>query len=346
MEVLEQLVNSLRLEPGPLRAQEMPGGASTRRFYRVPLGEGRSSVAMFVPDVTRGDEIDKHPAPHRWPFLEVRDLLEASGLPVPELLAEACDDGFVLVEDLGDDTLARFVARVPERRQELYQLAVRDIAKAQRSLSELPDGHIVSNRRFDVDLLRWELDHFLEWGLLAQGVQLSARDTDEYAELAGRLAGEIALGPQSFVHRDFQSRNLMVRAAKSGKFELVWIDFQDALMGPRVYDLVALLNDSYQEFSREFVEARLDEYVLHLGGGLDDRRAVGLEFNLVTVQRKLKDAGRFVFIDQKRNDPGFLRFVRPTIEKARMALHRLPPELGYAPLERFMDLSVPVSPPG
>ena len=60
------------------------------------------------------------------------------------------------------------------------------------------------------------------------------------------------------MHRDYQSRNLMV--VDDGTLRLVWIDFQDALLGPRVYDLVALLNDSYQEFDRPFVEARLAEY--------------------------------------------------------------------------------------
>jgi hypothetical protein len=97
-----------------------------------------------------------------------------------------------------------------------------------------------------------------------------------------------------FVHRDYQSRNLMVRASGA----ICWIDFQDALLGPRVYDLVALLNDSYQEFDRAFVEARLDEFAAAAGLGKDERALLGREFDYVTVQRKLKDAGRFVFIDR------------------------------------------------
>lgn len=279
---------------------------------------------MYVPDATRSDEIAKAAENvRRWPFLEVRDLLEARGVRVPKLLGEACDQGLILVEDLGDDTLAQFLVRHPERREALYQAAVRDLARAQRALGELPPGSVVASRAFDEDLLRWEVDHFREWGLEARGIQLSARDAELFAEAAEHLATTIASWPRTFVHRDYQSRNLMVRSGHNGSPELVWIDFQDALLGPRVYDLVALLSDSYQTFTREFVEARLDEYAAELGLDTSERTRVGREFEIVTVQRKLKDAGRFVFIDRVRENPNFLQFVEPTIEKVRAALGRL-----------------------
>jgi aminoglycoside/choline kinase family phosphotransferase len=104
---------------------------------------------------------------------------------------------------------------------------------------------------------------------------------------------------------------------------LSWIDFQDALLGPRVYDLVALLNDSYQVFDRRFVDARLDDYVRARSLDAKERRPIGHEFDLVTVQRKLKDAGRFVFIDRVKQNSAFLKFVEPTIAKARACLSRL-----------------------
>ena len=50
------------------------------------------------------------------------------------------------------------------------------------------------------------------------------------------------------------------------------------------------------------------------------------EFDRVTVQRKLKDAGRFVFIDRQRQNPAFLPFVSPTIRKVGAALARLAPD--------------------
>jgi aminoglycoside/choline kinase family phosphotransferase len=305
---------------GALECTPMPGGASTRRYFRVRLGTEKA-VGVFVPHGSRAEEVDKGaPGATRWPFLEVRDLLASRGVDVPAVHSEDTARGWLFLEDLGDDTLAAFLLAHPARRQELYVRAVRDLARAQAALSELPARSLVGSRAFDQDLLLWEIQHFREWALEARGVVLSGEDRAAFDRIAERLAGRIAGWPRSFVHRDYQSRNLMVRPTGG----LCWIDFQDALLGPRVYDLVALLNDSYQTFDRKFVEARLDDYARALGPeGHGERAALGREFDLVTVQRKLKDAGRFVFIDRVKGSSAFLQFVEPTIAKVRASLARL-----------------------
>lgn len=313
----------------------MPGGASTRSYYRVHTGaEPASLVAMFVPD-SAPEEVTSGARRERWPFLEVRDLLESRGVRVPRVHAEACDAGLILIEDLGDETLGAFVERAPVRREEVYRMAVRHLARAQRALGDLPSDSAIATRAFDEKLLRWELEHFREWGLDARGKALDVASRAAFDGIADRLASRIAAWPRGFVHRDYQSRNLMVLEA-DGELELVWIDFQDALLGPRVYDLVALLNDSYVELDRAFVEARLDDYADAAGLDADGRAALGREFDLVTVQRKLKDAGRFVFIDRVKKNPAFLRFVEPTLAKVRAALGRLEADADMRQLGRLV----------
>jgi aminoglycoside/choline kinase family phosphotransferase len=310
----------------PLQLHAMPGGASTRRYYRVDLGDGHTAVAMFVPEGGKPEEIQKGSHAARWPFLEVRELLAERGVDVPALYGEDTDAGWLLLEDLSDDTLANFLLRAPEKKTALYQRAVAELAEAQRRLADLPAGSVVRTRAFDEDLLLWEIDHFREWGLEARGVQLADEDRTHFDAIARRLAKRIAAWPRGFVHRDYQSRNLMVRTNRAGEpTSLCWLDFQDALLGPRIYDLVALLNDSYQEFDRPFVEARLDEFARGLGLDRGERERLSVEFDLMTVQRKLKDAGRFVFIDKVKHNPGFLRFVAPTVRKVALSLERLAP---------------------
>jgi N-acetylmuramate 1-kinase len=319
--------------------EEMAGGASTRRFFRAKAANGRSAVAMYVPlpsqELSKAKETGR-----RWPFLEVRDLLELHSIRVPQLLAEACDSGWLVVEDLGD-TLAQHLEHSPEDKQALYQRAVRDLAYAQRALRVLPDHSIVLQRAFDADLLRWEIDHFREWALDARGIELDHEQRAVFARAAEYLATTIASWPRGFVHRDYQSRNLMVQPDSDGSHALAWIDFQDAMLGPRVYDLVALLGDSYQSFDRAFVDARLAEFCERSALGPAEQRAVLREFDMVTVQRKLKDAGRFVFIDRKNGNPSFLKFVEPTIEKARASLARLADDPELVPLAKFLDRVCP-----
>jgi aminoglycoside/choline kinase family phosphotransferase len=320
---LAELVRRNYPHAGDLDPQPMKGGASTRRFFRIGLGPtGEKAVAMFTPGAP-SHEIHKDGGHVRSPFLEVRDLLAERGIRVPSLFADGSEEGWLVIEDLGDDTVANYLVKHPEQKRDVYRTAVTDLARAQGKLRDLPASCIVKTRAFDHDLLRWELDHFMDWGVTARGIAISDDDRAIFAGIAERLATRIAGWPRGFVHRDYQSRNLMVVPSASGSFEIAWIDFQDALLGPRVYDLVALLSDSYQEFDPGFIEDRLDEYAE--GAGLDaaERALLGREFDWVTVQRKLKDAGRFIFIDRTHQNPSFLPFVEPTIAKARAAVNRL-----------------------
>lgn len=319
-----------------LAQEAMPGGASTRRYFRVTLPSG-TAVAMFVPEGAKPEEAAQAHGGARWPFLEVRDLLASRGVDVPALYGEDTARGWVLLEDLGDETLAVRLAGRPADRERLYVQAVGDLARAQGALESLPSGSVVGTRAFDESLLLWEIHHFREWALEARGIALPPADRATFDAVATRLARRIASWPRAFVHRDYQSRNLMVRADGG----LCWIDFQDALLGPRVYDLVALLNDSYQVFDRAFVEARLADYALARGPGAGDLATLVREFDLVTVQRKLKDAGRFVFIDRVKGNAKFLEFVEPTIAKVRASLARLADDEDMRALAGVLSRALP-----
>src|SRR5205823_2382095 len=111
---------------------------------------------------------------------------------------------------------------------------------------------------FDRDLLLWELEHFKEWLLLAdRQAQLTVDDEAQLRSGFAAIAGELAESPRCFVHRDYQSRNLMIQEGRG----LRLLDFQDALLGTRAYDLVALLRDSYVELDAELLDDLITDYV-------------------------------------------------------------------------------------
>lgn len=304
-------------QPGPFPLSLIAGGASPRRFYRTQVGGVRAVVMLVPPDT--GDVAFARERGRGWPFLEVRALLGRAGVRVPALLAESVAEELLLVEDLGE-TLAAHLEGRPEAREPLYRLAVRDLARAQAALAVLPEDSVVRLRAFDEALFRAELEHFWDWAVAARGVDAPHAP---FQRARDYLLRELTALPRGFTHRDYQSRNLIPSRGAGGEPVLGWIDFQDALLGPRAYDLVALLCDSYQPFERAFVEARLDDYAAARGLGPAERRALGREFDLLSVQRKLKDAGRFVFIEKKRGDASFLPFVRPTLDIVLDALARL-----------------------
>ena len=227
----------------------------------------------------------------------------------------------LVLEDLGDVTFER--ALHGGSREALYGRAVDLLARMRAAAEARPDPRCLAfTRAFDEELYTWELHHFREYGLEAWSGRAPTEPERAQLERAfGGIAGRLAAAPRGFTHRDYQSRNLMMTHG-----ELVLIDFQDALQGPWQYDLVALLRDSYVELEPAVVEAMigrwLAEYARASGRTLD-RRGFRRFFDLLTVQRKLKDAARFEFIHRVKRNPGFLPSIPASLRYACAAMDRL-----------------------
>ncbi len=318
--------------------RRLAGHASMRSYWRVGTPP-ESHVVMVFPAERKPEEVTKGGAPAVDPFVDVQRYLAGIGVRVPAIRAFLEPEGLMVLEDLGDEMLeTRLLAG--DARRPLYERAVDQLARLRARAEARPGGCVAFTRSFDVDLYRWELEHFVEWGLEAwKGARLSPAERTVCDRAFDRIARTLEAEPKGFTHRDYQSRTLMV--LPSG--EQAVIDFQDALLGPRQYDLVALLRDSYVELEPALVEAMLRRYLdrFHEYGGpglaYEPFRAL---FDLLTVQRKLKDAGRFVFIDRVKKNPGFLpsipaslRYVReafaqrPDLAELREVLARHVPEL-------------------
>ena len=306
---LERALAKLYGEPAPrIDLVRLKGDASTRSYYRAhvhgaPEGRPTTLIVMSLPDdALASDEGGRQPDTGRLPFLEVAELLESRGVRVPEVYAEDLENGVVLLEDLGDVTMhdALMDTPIPDW-PGLYARAVALLAELHEQCRDLPEDSIVNKRRFDRALLTWELEHFREWGLEALFGQLGGAERAGLDDAFRQIVSRIEAMPYQFVHRDYQSKNLMVEP--SG--DLALIDFQDALLGPRAYDLVALLCDSYVS-----LDARLQQTMIERYAALRriDAAALEAEFWCVALHRKLKDAGRFVYIDRVRRNPDFLEW--------------------------------------
>jgi hypothetical protein len=266
------------------------------------------------------------------PFLIVQRYLEERDIPVPRIYGHVPEEGIVVLEDLGDWTLEQglYEANMPEamgsgwddletayeRSVDLLvamQLATRDAFRC--------DGPWRQSS-FDQKLLDGEWEHFVEY-LLAEGAGRHDLAGDPRLARAGAaLVRSILEQPYGFTHRDVQSRNLMITPRG-----LVLIDFQDALGGPAVYDLVALLRDSYVVLPDDVLQRLLQRYYdAHCGGGssMGSYPEFLERFYRVTLHRKAKDSGRFVYIDRVKGNPDFLPHIPASLAYVRDALERLP----------------------
>jgi hypothetical protein len=280
--------------------------------------------------------------PEELSFVDVQRYLGGLGLPVPEIDGVDMDLGVLLLEDLGDEMFenAYLSLGTSDERLTLYGEAIELLVDFQR-VTATDDGRQTSawEKRFDRTLLRWELDHYREWGLEANYGSLKC-DPDSLASSFDQIVDELLAAPQTLVLRDYQSRNIM---RKNGRWVL--IDFQDALVGSCAYDLVALLRDSYIELD----DAEVDELIgVYLRRGreanlpwCDDGLAFRRVFHLQTIQRKLKDAGRFVFIDRVKANPDFLQYYPSSLRYVSEALAGLREPLGLQGLLADADPQFP-----
>lgn len=313
-----------------LPVRRLAGHASMRSYWRVGTPPA-SQVVMVMPPGAGPEEVTKGGRPPVDPFVDVQRYLASLGVRVPAIRAFEEPEGLMVLEDLGDDMLeTRLLAG--DDRAALYQRAVDQLARLRAAAEARPSGCLAFGRAFDEDLYRWELQHFREWLLEAwKGAALAPSERAELDAWFDRIAASLAAEPRGFTHRDYQSRNLMVLPGG----EQAVIDFQDALLGPRQYDLVALLRDSYVELDQPFIEAMLRRYLVRLAEAGGPRLEYGPfreTFDLLTVQRKLKDAGRFVFIDRVRKNPGFLVSIPASLRYVREALARRPDLAGMQAL--------------
>jgi N-acetylmuramate 1-kinase len=324
---LRQLYQAHVSPSEPVLVDRLPGDASNRSYYRI-TGAGVPVIAMVLadgdPHKAAAEEISKDSgAGEELPFLNVLRFLSRHNLPVPRLLYDGRDEGVLLLEDLGDVTLLDYAGPLAEpEREAVYATAVDELVKLQiAGQAELQGSDCIAyRRRFDGDLLYWEFHHFLEYAIEKKGIVLAAGDRVRLDTAFRRLSDRIAGMAPILVHRDYHSRNLMFSRQR-----LFLIDFQDALMGPAAYDLASLLRDSYITVGEAVVDRLVERYRMaarDAGIGKWSADEFREMFDLVSVQRNLKAAGRFDYIDQVKGNPKFLADIPRTLGYVKQNLAR------------------------
>ena len=294
------------------RVVPLTGDASDRKYFRIIPADGPSIVLAL------------HAGPIDFatlPFANVGALMQRIPLPVPDILGHSDEFGIVALQDLGDVTLqAHLGASSPSEHAALYRQAVALVEQLQRRGAELrSDDYLPYRIAFDVDKLTWELDFFAKHFI--EGYRGSAFTPAERAALAAEwasLANELAAEPRVLCHRDYHSRNLMLREGS-----LYIIDFQDARLGPDTYDLVSLLRDSYVDIA----DRELDELIAYFLALKKTEAAAPEEefrrrFDLMALQRNLKALGTFGYQTITRRNTVYIQYIPRTLRYARTNLEK------------------------
>ncbi len=323
----------------------LTGDASNRQYFRLQVSGGppHSLVLMQLSspeDFKHSEEaVSQHaPVVAELPFVNILRHLTKADVAVPELHYYDETAGLLYLEDLGDVTLALASQEgTSPDTPKLYRNAVEALARLhlKASFPENP-ACLAFGRAFDVPLLMWEFDHFIEYGIEHRtGITLADAEARMIRAEMRKIAELLATQPRVFTHRDYHSRNLMVLDE-----QLRVIDFQDALMGPASYDLASLLRDSYVSLPEELIEELIVRYLevrAKFGAPLDRVQFMRL-FDLTSIQRNLKAAGRFVYILAEKNNDRYLQYLPRTLANVKRNLLRHP---ALQPLRKALAPHVP-----
>jgi len=300
---------------GGAEVEPLPGDASFRRYFRV-RHEGRGAMLMDAPS--------PHEDPR--PFLAVGKWLTDHGLHAPQIYAERPEAGLVLLEDFGNDRMRDWLDENPDAEARVYSTAVEALAELHRQ----PPGPFAP---YDMEVYLREALLFTEWFCPAAGIAVDAAGF----EAAWRLALEPLMARQQpgvTVLRDYHAENIMLLGAdEDGGGAQGLIDFQDALVGHRAYDLVSLLQDARRDVSEELEESMLAHYASLITPGpefLADYARLG-------AQRNAKIVGIFARLWQRDGKPRYL----PMIPRVWHALERDLAHPALAPVAAWFDANIP-----
>lgn len=288
----------------------LPGDASFRRYFRLHR-DGETAMLMHAPP----------PEEDPRPFLFVARWLGQHGMRAPRILAERAQEGWVLTEDFGDRRMREWLDDYPEEERAVYGGAVDALVELHRK----PPGDF---EPYDMAVYQREAGLFTEWFCPAAGLSV-----DEAGFAAAWRAVLEPLLPRQHpgvtVLRDYHAENIMLPPDDTQGL----IDFQDALVGHRAYDLVSLLQDARREVSVELERAMLDRYC----AATDADAEFEADYARLGAQRNAKIVGIFTRLAKRDGKPRYLALI-PRVWKA-MERDMRHPALG--PVARWFDANVP-----
>jgi aminoglycoside/choline kinase family phosphotransferase len=304
----EWLINDCHLHVHHI--EPLKGDASLRKYYRV-LGEfpNLPPTHLILMDA-------KNAAEKTDQFIYVGKLLESLKVRVPKIYHINHQNGFLLLEDLGEIQLLDILNA--ENVDTFYHSALDTLATLQKNAQKIDIKNCLP--AFDYEHMSTEAQLFIDWFLGKHlQIDLDPKSENLIHETFRSLLRTIESFPQTLIHRDYHSRNLMVMSNQL----LGVIDFQDAMYGPRAYDVVSLLKDCYVVWDSH-LQKKYCQYFLSQLGKADELESFWNEFQICGLQRHIKVLGIFARIFYRDNKPGFLGDLPRVWNYTMQALEALP----------------------
>ena len=295
----------------------VPGDGSKRIFYRLSNNQG-SFIVMANPPIEKNVEKENSS------YLNIGKHLFSKGIPVACIYRYDRDNGWFIMEDLGNTSLQE-IALNSNNRIDIYKGVIELLIQIQLEGKEgFNPEWCYHTKRYDRFIMeRFESDYFLTYFL--KGLHGLKQDLDKLKSSFIHLSYNASLADNNFfLHRDFQSRNLIIKDNKIGI-----IDWQGGRFGPLQYDLASLLIDPYVGLKKEETTLLYDYYITLLEKCLPNiSGSFSKYYPYIAIQRNLQILGAFSYLSKVQGKNRFLAYISPSLQSLEGLLKEIDdPEL-------------------
>lgn len=272
----------------------MAGDASIKKFYRITpragydaRGGGDGGETYVLMEMPVDDSVYTHEAglaSDCVPFLAVGEWLHGAGIRVPEVIGADVSAGLILLEDLGGSPYHKtYLPLAVELLNHLQKTAPPEILSygCDRNSVETESYTLPT---FNQEIYMRELALFVEWFLPAHKIVLENGAKEDFFTFWRASWNEIKSTGDKIVLRDYHSPNFLFLQGEKSFRQLAVLDYQDALRGSPLYDLVSITQDARMEISAEEETTALAAYSHPLNEAA---------YALLGAQRALKILGIF-----------------------------------------------------
>jgi len=314
-------------DPGTSDLRAIPADGSRRSFWRIlPHSTDLTFIAMT------NEPVDDAARRENFAYLMIGRHLHGKGLPLPRIHAYHMEKGWFIMEDFGTVCLQE-AASTREDRSFLYERVVEVLFRLQIEGSRgFNPSWTCQTEKYDAFVMRrYESDYFMD-AFLCNYLGLK-KEWPELESPFTYLAGKASRAESHFfLHRDFQSRNIMVMDNRIGV-----VDWQGGRSGPLAYDLASLLIDPYARLSEEEKGRIYQRYTKLMEEIFPELvESFNLYFPYLAIQRNLQILGAFSFLSQVRKKTHFRDYIAPAL----ITLRNLLVELEDAELSPLRDLAL------
>ena len=295
------------------KIHSIAGDGSIRLFRRIIISNSFPSF-IFMENMPSNTYQEKE----NLAYLMIGGHLHKKGLPVPEIYRSDLNKGWFILEDLGDINLQDMSKG--DNRLLLYENVLETLFGLQtEGKKDFNTKYCCQTRVYDEYVMRrYESDYFRD-AFLSNYLEIE-KDLSDLDGPFNHLSSTASKADNSyFLHRDFQSRNIMITNGRPGI-----LDWQGARLGPLSYDLASLLIDPYANLSRAEKETLYNQYVLFLKKH-ENMRVASFEkyFPYLSIQRNLQILGAFSFLTKIRGKIYFEDYIPPALMSLRVQLDEL-----------------------